>query len=428
MALTPTIAGAYDRLRLRADVRRVESVARRTGADVWAVGGAVRSAFLGLPPTGDLDLVLPRGQADSFAERLALELQSRAVTIGARGRRVIRIPWRGREVDIWEEETTREKDRERRDFTVNALSIRLPGGEMAAPPGALEDLSARLLRPPRPGVYLEDPVRVLRAARFVAELPGFRLARGARPEIRQAVQRLRSTAPERWLTELDRLLSAPPARAVSGLRLLESWGALAFLIPGSSRAERSRGVRMVGRAEAATPAAVRRVLLLSPLGTPEVRAVLDFWKVRRRDVRLGETLAGAALRRADHEPTPREVVESARALAPFVAEGAAFLQAAGDRGTRRLAAPLSDLARHPSRLARILKPARPISAVEVAALLSLPPGPRLGAVLAALDVALAAREVRGRRQARSFLEALRSLTLSGSGATVNPRSAGGARS
>src|SRR5204863_8985552 len=140
-------------------------------------------------------------------------------------KRIVRIPWHRREVDVWEEEgDDREADLLRRDFRVNALAFELPGGRLVALPGALEDLRLKRLAPPREGVLLEDPLRVLRAARLELEL-GFRVSSRADDELRRAAPLLAGIAAERRLGELEMILSAAPRDAARAPRRLERWRA-----------------------------------------------------------------------------------------------------------------------------------------------------------------------------------------------------------
>ena len=98
-------------------------------------------------------------------------------------------------------------DLARRDFTVNAMAIRLPEPELIDPHGGVADLAARRLRTPlEPDVsFLDDPLRMLRAARFVADLDLV-----PDPELLDAVERLRSrleiVSAERIRDELTKLL------------------------------------------------------------------------------------------------------------------------------------------------------------------------------------------------------------------------------
>ena len=105
-------------------------------------------------------------------------------------------------------------DLSRRDFTVNAMALRLPEPELVDPYGGAADLAARRLRTPlAPEVsFLDDPLRMLRAARFMAALDFV-----PEPEVRRAVEELRGrleiVSAERIRDELSKLLRAPDPSA-----------------------------------------------------------------------------------------------------------------------------------------------------------------------------------------------------------------------
>ncbi len=409
--MTAASARAWRRLAQRADVALAASCA---GPDdrVRAVGGAVRDAFLGRAG-GDLDLTAAPGRAAPFAERLAARAGTRVVAVGAAPRRILKVPFRGREIDVWEEEGGPDGDLLRRDFTVNALAFELPSGALAAPRRALEDLRRKVLRPPRPGVFLEDPLRVLRAARFLAQLPGFRVARGAEAEVKAAGRILRRVSEERRLVELDKLLAAPPKDRARALRFLARLGILSSLIQSSAPRTR-RGISLVARFQSRDPR-VARALLLFPQGSKRAKDLLRRWKTSREEQRLANRLFSLAAdapgrgRGAPHgaprPPTRRDVAELLRRSSPFEEESLLFLFAAGDARTRDLARAAEKVRRRPASLRRILKPERPLSLEEIRSALSLAEGPDLGEALGELDLALAAGEIRGARAARAWLAA-----------------------
>jgi len=119
-----------------------------------------------------------------------------------------------------------EEDLARRDFTVNALALAEDGG-LFCHPLALEDLNARVLRPASAQSLADDPLRAYRAARFLAELPGFT----AHPELLAAMRRTAAsgalTQPfaERVGQEVQKACAA--ARPGKFLRLLDQGGCLA---------------------------------------------------------------------------------------------------------------------------------------------------------------------------------------------------------
>jgi hypothetical protein len=306
----------------------------------------------------------------------------------------------GGEIDVWERTGSPEEDLLRRDFTVNALQVLLPGFSLEALPGALDDLAAGRLRPPRPNVFLEDPVRVLRAARFEAELPGFLLVDTALPEVRSAASLLPATPAERRLAEMDRIHAVPNPAGGAAFGRLESWGVLGRLIPLTTPAERRLGLALVRRSRSLDPG-VARALFLSPLDVQRAEDILDEWKVPRRECRLAVRLRSLPFVSGRGAPTRRKVASFLRQADPFVPEAISFLEARG--GSPLLIKALAAVARRPATLRRILAPARPAPVEEIADWLGGVSGPRLGRSLAALDLALAAGEVRGKSQARDFL-------------------------
>ncbi|RLK52183.1 CCA tRNA nucleotidyltransferase [Microbacterium telephonicum] len=125
---------------------------------------------------------------------------------------------------------TLEADLLRRDFTVNAMALRIPGPALVDPTGGVEDLVAGILRTPSdPDVsFGDDPLRMLRAARFTSQL-GFTVA----PDTEEAMARLRETlrivSPERVQGELVKLLATDDP--VRGLRVMVDTGLLQEFLP-----------------------------------------------------------------------------------------------------------------------------------------------------------------------------------------------------
>ncbi|PRY58752.1 poly(A) polymerase [Knoellia remsis] len=123
-----------------------------------------------------------------------------------------------------------EDDLVRRDFTVNAMALRLPTLEFVDPYAGLRDLAEGVLRTPSPPEvsFGDDPLRMMRAVRFVAQL-GLAPA----PEVLAAMSDMAASieivSAERVRDELVKLLLAPRPRA--GLELLTESGLAAYVIP-----------------------------------------------------------------------------------------------------------------------------------------------------------------------------------------------------
>ncbi|MGW1145424.1 CCA tRNA nucleotidyltransferase [Streptomyces sp. NPDC002454] len=118
----------------------------------------------------------------------------------------------------------------RRDFTVNAMAVALPAKEFIDPYGGLEDLAARVLRTPAApeDSFSDDPLRMMRAARFAAQLD-FEVA----PEVIEAMTamagRIGIVSAERVRDELNKLLLSAHPR--EGLSLLVETGLAEKVLP-----------------------------------------------------------------------------------------------------------------------------------------------------------------------------------------------------
>ena len=121
-------------------------------------------------------------------------------------------------------------DLARRDFTINSMALVLPEERLEDPYGGVVDLAHRLLRTPgRPeDSFSDDPLRMMRAARFSAQL-GFTVAPEVVAAMRDMAERITIVSAERVRDELVKLLLAPDP--VPGLRLLVETGLAAHVLP-----------------------------------------------------------------------------------------------------------------------------------------------------------------------------------------------------
>src|SRR6266536_3100239 len=158
------------------------------GHELALVGGSVRDVFLARP-SGDLDLTtdatpeqvieIAKGWADKVwpvgIEFGTVGLLKRGRTLEVTTYRSERYGPKSRK-PVVEYGTSLEEDLARRDFTINAMAAKLPGYELVDPHGGLDDLQKGVLRTPgRPeSSFSDDPLRILRAARFAAHRGGVR--------------------------------------------------------------------------------------------------------------------------------------------------------------------------------------------------------------------------------------------------------------
>jgi tRNA nucleotidyltransferase (CCA-adding enzyme) len=193
------------------------------------VGGAVRDGLLGrLKQQPDLDVVLP-DDATALARRLARRLGGSCVVLDAE-RDIARLVLDGWSLDLARREgADLDADLARRDYTVNAIGLRLPAwgeAELLDPQGGLGHLEARQLVAIAEANLIDDPLRLLRGIRLACEL-AFGIEAGTLALIRRHHQLLPSVAPERVLAELERIAAAPGGAAglqdALGCGLLAPW-------------------------------------------------------------------------------------------------------------------------------------------------------------------------------------------------------------
>ena len=226
-------------------LRRIGMLADRRGSEVYVVGGYVRDLLLGRT-CDDID-ILVMGDGVAFARSVAADLGIEAVVAFERfGTAMVplqhgKVEFVGARKEKYGEHSrkpdvtpgTLEDDLRRRDFTVNALAVGLNEvrlGLLLDPFGGLSHLEERVLRTPLDPAetFDDDPLRILRALRFAAQLE-FTVA----PDILRAAgsmkERLSIVSQERITDEiLKTLRSRKPS---IGLLLMSQTGVLQIVLP-----------------------------------------------------------------------------------------------------------------------------------------------------------------------------------------------------
>jgi tRNA nucleotidyltransferase (CCA-adding enzyme) len=205
----------------------------------YLVGGAVRDTLLGREVRERDWVVIGETPASMAAQGFKavgkdfpvyLHPATREEYALARTERKTAPGYRGFAVHA-EPDVTLEQDLQRRDLTINAMA-QDPAGRLIDPYGGARDLEARLLRHVSPA-FSEDPVRILRLARFAARFAplGFRVAEETRALLCAMVEAGEADAlvPERVFAELAKALEEPMPSAF--FEVLRNCGALARLFP-----------------------------------------------------------------------------------------------------------------------------------------------------------------------------------------------------
>jgi len=191
-------------------LRRVwEQLGHPSGCCV--TGGYVRDQLLGRP-SNDLDLTIESSaeRAGEPARRLAGALGVRAHLFGSAPHRIWRIETPALKIELWPlGGMAADEDIHRRDFGCNALSWKLPDGPLVDLVGGMEDLDRSRLRAISRANLESDPVRLLRAPRFLAQIPEFALDDQTRSWIEELSPSLAGAPRERVGQELLTLLRGP---------------------------------------------------------------------------------------------------------------------------------------------------------------------------------------------------------------------------
>lgn len=232
-------------------LRTVSRVADRLGMEAYVVGGFVRDLVLGRETT-DVDFVtIGRGTGERLASAVARETGASTIHVYETfGTAAIRLPgpsggtvfefvtarresYRADSRNPAVEPATRDEDLARRDFTVNAMALDLHPerfGQLVDPFGGVQDLVDGILRTPLDPdrTFDDDPLRMVRAARFAAQL-GFTIHADALEAMRRHADRIGIVSVERVTEELQKILSS--RRPSVGLKPLEETGILRHILP-----------------------------------------------------------------------------------------------------------------------------------------------------------------------------------------------------
>ena len=422
------------------------------GARAWAVGGYVRDRLLGRPHA-EIDVVVEDGRGPELAERFA-RLTGSAPPVVFERFGTAQVMWQGRPIEFasaraesYEPDSRKpvvrpasiEDDLRRRDFTINALLMDFEGRVQDRLGTGLADLREGLLRTPLDPAttFNDDPLRMLRAIRFAAQL-GFRLDPPLLPAMRALADRLRPpvVSVERVNEELRKmLLSERPKLA---LELLDEGGLLPEVLPELTAC---KGVEQGGyhlhdvfghtlEAVARTPAdlVTRLAALLHDVGKPTTAAPDGSFLGHEK---VGAEMAAAAMTRLRFS---NAVIERVSRLVLLHLRPVYYGSEWTDGAVRKLARDggddlgrLLDLARadigasaydHPEKLEELAarleavrreQPSRfrsPVSGEDIMRARGLPPGPEVGRLKSRLDELVLEGSVEPSREA--VLEYLRS--------------------
>ncbi len=226
----------------------VQAASAQTGLSAYLVGGAVRDGLLRCPQIGDLDFVI-EGDAIAFARTLQ-QANGGEVQPHEKFRTAT---WAVDEHNAFDFATARAEtyprpamlpevtptdiltDLKRRDFAINAIALRLSDGELLDPFDGQGDLKRGVIRILHARSFIDDPTRILRAARYAARF-NFALDEDTEAAIASGLPHLRSLSGERVKYDLELIFEeAQPEQALLLLQRWQIFRALGIPLPDEDR-------------------------------------------------------------------------------------------------------------------------------------------------------------------------------------------------
>ena len=226
-------------------LRRVGAIADRSSVRAFVVGGFVRDLLLG-KQVRDIDIVVV-GQGVNFGEQVARELgRTNLVVFEKFGTAMLQLDdWKLEFVGARKESYTKysrkpkvevgtlDDDLSRRDFTVNAMAVSLNArdfGTLLDPFDGQQAMEERILRTPLEpeATFDDDPLRIMRAFRFAAQL-GFAVEPSVIQAAGRMAPRLKIVSQERITDEFMKILAS--SKSSVGLQLMHTTGVLKVVFP-----------------------------------------------------------------------------------------------------------------------------------------------------------------------------------------------------
>jgi len=216
---------------------KLSTLAKEKGVSLFLVGGYLRDLLLRAYspafqlPAMDYDFALPK-EFSSFISTMENAFQFHFFKVGKEEAGTITYRMTRKEISIdvtFFQGETLEEDLLRRDFTINAVAVSLRDETRHAVKGAFDDIENKIIRSVSPRSMDQDPLRMLRAIRYLCTLEGFTVDIKLEEEIASKKELIRDLPGERIKMELDRILLSP--RPGLGMKSLYKLGLLLILMP-----------------------------------------------------------------------------------------------------------------------------------------------------------------------------------------------------
>jgi putative nucleotidyltransferase with HDIG domain len=263
---------------------KLSNLAKEEGIPFFLVGGYIRDLLLGtlrpayLQAGKDYDFTLPK-EASSFISFIEEALHLRFFKVGKEetGTLTYRIIKDDMSIDLtlFQGEDI-DEDLQRRDFTINAIAFSLRDETFHWVERALEDIEKRVIRTVSNYSIDQDPLRMLRAIRYLCTLDGFTMDTAVKEEISQKKELARKLPGERVKMELDHILLS--FRPAVGMRSLYQTRLLLILLP------ELRGLEHLGQSEHHHLDVLSHTLLM----VEKIPWAIEWTTLREREILLNQ--------------------------------------------------------------------------------------------------------------------------------------------
>ncbi len=209
---------------------KLMTLVKEKDVPLFLVGGYLRDLWLGTR-SKDYDFTLPK-DASPFVSTIEEALSLRFFKVGKdeTNTATYRVIKEDISIDLtFLQGETIEEDLRRRDFTINALAFSLQDDTFHWAETSLKDIKKKLIRPVSDHSIDQDPLRMLRAIRYLCTLEGFDMDTELKKEISSKKKQIGKVAAERIKTELDQVLLSPRPRL--GVNCLHESSLLFTLMP-----------------------------------------------------------------------------------------------------------------------------------------------------------------------------------------------------
>ncbi len=201
-------------------LKKLSTLCQENNIPIFLVGGFIRDILIGKSDLKDYDFSLPRAYSN-FIPIIEKTLEVHFFKIGNEGKNTItyRLIKDDFSIDItYLQGESIYEDLKRRDFTINAIAYGLYDKRLYSLEGSFDDIEKKVIRMASKNSIENDPLRMLRAVRYLCTLEGFKICDELEKEIHSKKDLIENVARERIKTELDLILLSPkPALGIEFL-------------------------------------------------------------------------------------------------------------------------------------------------------------------------------------------------------------------